>query len=264
VSDVGFSGERLDASHELFGADLARHRAAYRFALRHARVRRILDLGCGTGYGTAELAPAAELVVGVDRTPLEAGARDGGPRYVRADVARPALAEAAFDLVVSFQVIEHLEDPSAYLAAIARLLHPDGIALLTTPNRLTSDGENPFHVHEYLADELQQCLHDHFGEVEMRGVGASAAAAAYLEERLRRIRRIVRLDPLRLRQRLPRALVEWLFGRFALRIRRGIQRADGLPELDVDDFPVGPPDPACIDLLAVCRRPRVPASGSGF
>jgi hypothetical protein len=91
----------------------------------------------------------------------------------------------------------------------------------------------------------------------MRGVGASAAAAAYLDDRLRRIRRIVRLDPLRLRERLPRAWIEWLFARLALRIRRGIGSADGIPALDVSDFPIGPADPSCIDLLAICRRPIV-------
>ncbi len=255
MSAARFTGERIDAGSELFRADLARHRAAYRFAAEHCEGRRVLDLGCGTGYGAAELTDTARLVVGVDRAAPDAGARGDATRYLRADVALPPLADATFDLVVSFQVIEHLADPTAYLASIGRMLQPGGLALFTTPNRLTSDGENPFHVHEYLAEELQQRLGGHFREVEMRGVGASAAAAAYLDERLRRIRRIVRLDPLRLRKRLPRAWIEGLFGLLALRIRRGIRRADRLPELGVGDFPIGSADPDCIDLLAICRGP---------
>ena len=254
-SAARFTGERLHADGELFRADLARHRAAYRFAIPHCDGGRVLDLGCGSGYGAAELAEAARLVVGIDRISPDAASRRDTTRYVRADIERPPLTAAAFDLVVSFQVIEHLADPTAYLAGIGRLLHPDGLALLTTPNRLTSDGENPFHVHEYTADELRECLCGHFREVEMRGVGASAAAADYLEERRRRIRRIVRLDPLQLRRRLPQPLVEWLFGRFALWIRRGIRSSDGLPEIAVCDFPIGPADPACVDLLAICRGP---------
>ena len=257
MSAPRFTGERLDAGSELFRADLARHRAAYRFAVQHSDGSRVLDLGCGSGYGTAELAVSARLTVGIDRARPDADARRDAARYVRADVALPPLGDSTFDLVVSFQVIEHLADPTAYLESIARLLRPDGLALVTTPNRLTSDGENPFHVREYLADELRQCLCDHFREVEMRGVGASAAAAAYLDDRLRRIRRIVRLDPLRLRERLPRAWIEWLFARLALRIRRDIGSADGIPALDVSDFPIGPADPSCIDLLAICRRPIV-------
>ena len=64
------------------------------------------------------------------------------------------LAGRSFDLVVSFQVIEHLEDPTRYVDAIADLLRADGLALVTTPNLLMSDGVNPYHVHEYEADEL--------------------------------------------------------------------------------------------------------------
>jgi hypothetical protein len=89
----------------------------------------------------------------------------------------------------------------------------------------------------------------------MRGVGATPPVARYFEAKLKRIRRITRLDPLRLRERLPRGLVEWLFGRFAILVRRGIQRDEGLPEVSWHDFPIGPADDACLDLHAICRDP---------
>ena len=56
--------------------------------------------------------------------------------------------------------------------------------------------------------------------------------------------------------RLPRWLVEWLFARLAVLVRRRIQRSDGLPEVTVEDFPIGTPDERCLDLLAICREPR--------
>ena len=153
-------------------------------------------------------------------------------------------------------MIEHLEDPGPYLAAIARLLEPDGSAYLTTPNRLTSDGVNPWHVHEYEAEELRGTLGRHFDEVEMLGVGIGPAVADYFDARLERIRRIMRIDPLGLRKLLPQSLLDWLFARFALVVRRGIHEDEGIPDATVDDFPIGPADPGGIDLLAVCRRPR--------
>ena len=235
MRNAGFTGERLHEGAELFRVDLARHKAAYRFAAEWAASARVLDLGCGSGYGTAELARGASSAIGVDRVSPD--------------------SPACFDLVVSFQVIEHLPDPTEYLKGIGRLLAADGAALITTPNRLTSDGENPYHVHEYEADELAARLRCHFGKVEMRGVGASPSVARYLETRLRRVRRITRLDPLRLRERLPRGLVEWLFARFAIHVRRGIQAEQGLPEVTWRDFPIGPADDSCIDLLAICREP---------
>jgi SAM-dependent methyltransferase len=259
VSRVLFTGERLHEGSALFAVDLARHRVAYRLAAQRAAeasAALILDLGCGSGYGVAELADLAPFVVGVDRVPPDPGPRSAPVRYLRADLHGLPLAPACFDLVVSFQVIEHLTDPTPYLEAIARLVRPQGLAILTTPNRLTSDGENPFHVHEYEARELETLLAAHFGAVEMLGVEAGPAVAPYFAARLRRIRRIVRLDPLGLRRRIPRGLVEWLFARLALVVRRGIDRGEGLPEASWRDFPIGQASEGCLDLLAICRAPR--------
>ena len=94
-------------------------------------------------------------------------------------------------------------------------------------------------------------------EVEVRGIHPAEAVRQALENRSRRIRRIVMLDPLKLRDRLPRALVEWLFARLALLVRRPSREpTDGGPEITWCDFPVGPADAGCLDLLAMCRRPR--------
>jgi SAM-dependent methyltransferase len=256
VSDVAFTGERLHEGSQLFGVDLARHRAAYRYAMEQARQERVLDLGCGSGYGAAELSAGGLHIVGIDRVPPDRANRGGRARFVRGDLRSLPLRDACFDWVVSFQVIEHLEDPVPYLDAIARLMRPGGTALLTTPNRLTSDGVNPFHIHEYLAEELEELLRAHFDEVTLLGVGATEPVARYHEARLRNIRRILRLDPLRLRDRLPRALVQWLFGRLALVVRRRIRSDEGIPEVTWRDFPIGPAAEDCLDLLAVCRRPR--------
>lgn len=258
MSEPAFSGERLHPGDALFGVDLAQHRAAYRFALSRARGGRVLELGSGAGYGAAELARGGLCVTAIDRVAPLAGSRVAGARFVRADVAALPLRAASFDRVVSFQVIEHLEDPGPYLSAMARMLVPHGEALITTPNRLTSLGVNPYHVHEYAGEELAELLSRHFAQVEVRGVGASEPVRRYLAARRARIERIVRLDPLRLRERLPRAWIERLFALFAVMVRRGVRRDDALPEVDWRDFPVGEHGPApddCVDLLAVCQGP---------
>lgn len=259
MSQVTFTGERLHAGSSLFGVDLARHRAPYSYALDYAGgaagSRRVLDLGCGSGYGTAELADSLPRIVGLDRVVPDAINLRDNVDWVRADLRRIPLAPASFGLIVSFQVIEHLDDPHIYLDSIARLLAPGGTAILTTPNVLTSDGINPFHVHEYTAGELRDCLSRYFDEVVMHGVGLSANVKPYFDARLERISRIMRFDPLGLRNLLPRSWVAWLFAKGALRVRHAIQDSHGgMPSATVRDFPIAPSNPADIDLLAICRK----------
>lgn len=253
-----FTGERLHEGDALFGVDLLRHRAPYSYAVGLAGKGRALDLGCGGGYGTADLAEALPRVVGLDRAPPDRTSRRPNIDWVRADLRSVPLRESSFETIVSFQVIEHLEDPAIYLRTIASLLKPDGVAFITTPNVLTSDRVNPFHLHEYEAEELRSRLSPCFAEIEMLGVRASEDVSHYFEERLRRIRRIMRIDPLGLRSLLPRRLVEWLFAKGALLVRRGIREDDrGFPTATLDDFPIGPTQPIDLDLLAVCRGPRL-------
>ncbi len=254
--EVSFTGERLHAGAELFAVDLARHQAAYELARGWLGREPVLDLGCGSGYGTASLAGHGVPVVGLDRVAPDAASRRGNGHFVRADLSGIPFAPQSFGLVMSFQVIEHLEDPSDYIDAIATLLRPDGVALVTTPNVLMSDRVNPYHVHEYLADELGEHLRERFATVEVKGISAIEPIHLHLAERSRRIRRIMRLDPLRLRDRLPRGLIEWLFARFAVLVRSQARRDEGVPEVGWRDFPVGPADERCLDLLAICRKPR--------
>jgi SAM-dependent methyltransferase len=259
VSRTLFTGERLHEGDALFALDLARHRAAYEYALEKTPASpefRVLDLGCGAGYGTARLAEAGATVIGIDRIRPDPESRGSGGHFAQADLYGLPLHPQSFDRVVSFQVIEHLDDPTHYLKSIAGFLREAGLAILTTPNILMSDGVNPYHVHEYRADELDERLREHFDEVEVLGVGMSSPVRSAMQARSQRIQRIMRLDPLRIRDRLPRALLTRLFAAFALLVRRRASAAEGTPDASWRDFPIEPAREDSIDLLALCRRPR--------
>jgi len=256
VNERRFTGERLHEGDSLFGVDLARHHAAYAWARARIHGGRVLDLGSGAGHGAATLAGAGASAFAVDRVPPDPAPAASAAHFLRGDIDALPLAERTFDVIVSFQVIEHLIDPGPYIDTIARLLRSDGSAIVTTPNVLLSDGVNPYHVHEYEAEELAVRLRERFDEVEMFGVGMTPPVRAYMAARSRRIQRIVRLDPLRLRERLPRALIERMFAGFALLVRHATRRGDGAPDATWRDFPIERPEPDCVDLLALCRRPR--------
>ncbi len=138
----------------------AEHVSRYQWAAQAARGRAVLDAGCGTAYGCRLLAAGgAREVIGVDiaSSVLEAVA-PGMPESVHlqaGDVRRLDFASESFELVVCFEVIEHLEDPSAVLDELVRVLAPGGLLLVSSPNRGVYPPGNPHHLHEFAPAELE-------------------------------------------------------------------------------------------------------------
>lgn len=172
-----FTGERLIPGQ--VDVDLLNeHMARYTFAARLTRGKRVLDAGCGAGYGSAELALAAESVVGVD-VAAEAveyareNYRSHNLEFTQASCTALPYGEASFDLVVAFEVIEHLEDWRGFLAEVRRVLAPGGQFIVSTPNKLYytesrgGEGANPFHVHEFEFNEFREELGLVFPHVSM-------------------------------------------------------------------------------------------------
>lgn len=144
-TELETSGERVieDSYQQSLGGYVIylMHVASYRFARSHCRGLRVLDLGCGSGYGAASLVDIAESVVAVD---VSAEAVNFAAERYRADNLSFQLVDgsgplpfpdAAFDVVLSFQVIEHVYDEAAYLREARRVLSPGGIMIIVTPDR---------------------------------------------------------------------------------------------------------------------------------
>jgi SAM-dependent methyltransferase len=170
-----FTGERLIPGQ--VDADLLNeHMARYAFAARLAQGKRVLDAGCGAGYGAAELAKKAHWVVGADRAAEAvdfAGAHYAAPnlRFEQASCHALPHPDGCFDLVVSFEVIEHLEQYREFLWEARRVLAPGGQFIVSTPNRLYytesrgAEGKNPYHFHEFELEELRSELAAFFPHV---------------------------------------------------------------------------------------------------
>ena len=171
-ADLEFTGERYvpgtagEIAHE--------HWHRYAFARRFVAARRVADVACGEGYGSALLAESAASVAGVDidATTLaharSAYAACANVRFLDGSATGLPLHDASVDVVVSFETIEHLDagDQPKMLAEFARVLAPDGIVIVSSPNRPEySDAReyaNPVHRHELDRDELQALLAPHF------------------------------------------------------------------------------------------------------
>jgi SAM-dependent methyltransferase len=149
------------------------HIARYRFAKDFVRGKRVLDIACGEGYGAAALAKAgASSTVGIDVSPEVC---DHARRKYGLD-ARPGDAQAipssdrSIDVVVSFETIEHVDDPAAFLRECARVLVPEGTLIVSTPNRPVYTGEgtqNPFHRIEFDEKEFVSLLRSKFRAVRL-------------------------------------------------------------------------------------------------
>jgi SAM-dependent methyltransferase len=159
-----FTGERLIPG-EVDVDLLNEHMARYTFAARLSRGKRVLDAGCGVGYGSAALAEVAETVTGVDVAAdavefARANYQLPNLAFEQASVTQLPFEDGRFDLIAAFEVIEHLEDWRSFLNEASRVLAPGGQLIVSTPNKLYYTesrgvhGPNPFHVHEFEFEEF--------------------------------------------------------------------------------------------------------------
>jgi len=143
-----------------------RHEVVYLRLSAVCRGRDVLEAGCGEGYGADLLASVARRVIALDYDAAAvAHVRTRYPRVqvVAANLASLPLPDASVDVVVNFQVIEHLWDQPQFVTECLRVLRPGGLLLMSTPNRVTfSPGSdtplNPFHTRELNAAELAELL----------------------------------------------------------------------------------------------------------
>jgi SAM-dependent methyltransferase len=223
---------------------VALHLKRYAFARDWCDGVDVLDVGCGAGYGTAFLAETARRVVGGDR---DAETID----YARRRYARPNVefavfdaavlpfADASFDTVCAFEVIEHVDDARAVVREVARVLRPSGNFLLSTPRAdvTTHAPENPYHRVEFSAADFKELLEQRFSSVTLYG-------QRRLETRRHRFAR--RLDVLGLRKRSS--------------LLRRASTVTGTPAMDaatLDDVEITRDAITdATELYAVCAAPR--------
>lgn len=157
------------------------HEARYAFALKSTAEKKVLDIACGTGYGSFELSKTASRVTGVDISEesiayAQANYQRDNLQFIRASATDDLFPEGSFDVICSFETIEHLEkEPrQAYLSNLRRWLKPDGLLLLSTPNKIITSPFNDkplnrFHVLEYTRAQLLNELKPYFSIEELYG-----------------------------------------------------------------------------------------------
>ncbi|RFD25307.1 SAM-dependent methyltransferase [Mycobacterium uberis] len=176
---LALTGERTIPDLDIENYWFRRHQVVYQRLAPRCTGCEVLEAGCGEGYGADLIAAVACRVVAVDYDAAAvAHVRNRYPRVqvMQANLAKLPLTDASVDVVVNFQVIEHLWDQAQFVSECARVLRPAGLLMVSTPNRITfSPGRdtpiNPFHTRELNAGELKELLVDAgFSEVTMYGL----------------------------------------------------------------------------------------------
>jgi ubiquinone/menaquinone biosynthesis C-methylase UbiE len=193
-ASLPFTGERF--TPEIGGAIWYEHWHRYCALLPAVVGKRVLDAACGEGYGSMLLAGVAAEVTGVDIddvTIRHAAARYGGRRNLRfvqgSCIALP-LASESIDLVVSFETIEHLTEQHALLAELRRVLAPEGVLVVSSPNRpvyseLGAGGRNEYHVRELTREELKAMLDAPFPQQAWYAQRVLAHSMLWAEDQMR-------------------------------------------------------------------------------
>lgn len=170
-----------------------RHRFPYAELLRREpRPADVLEVGCGSGYGAHLLAGAGHRVIAVDPSPEAVGyaaSRYPGVDFRTGTGTALPFPDASFDVLASFQVIEHVEQEADFLREARRVLRPGGRLYLTTPNRRLrlrpfQRPWNPYHVREHSARSLRRSVAAVFPAVEIAGIVASDDLMALERRRL--------------------------------------------------------------------------------
>jgi ubiquinone/menaquinone biosynthesis C-methylase UbiE len=177
------------------------HIATYKFVLEQVTGMRVLDYGCGSGYGTHYVAASCKSIVGVDIADDAIGYAKSHYKadnlayqhIARADQAPLPFQDEEFDVVISFQVIEHISDIDPYLSEIRRVLKPGGVFVCATPDRSSrllqlQKPWNMWYIHEYDAKGFEQALISYFSSVEVLCMGGTKSV---LDIEIKRTKRLM-------------------------------------------------------------------------
>lgn len=161
---------------ETYGGPLAIHLKRYDFAKQLCEDKVVLDSACGVGYGSRYLAEIAKKVMGVDIseeaiTYAKGHYQKENIQFMAMDVHNLSFPDKYFDIVCSFETLEHLKDPARYIAEVKRVLNDNGIFIVSTPRvkRTIYKPKNPHHKVEFSTEYFQGLLEKYFSKVEIFG-----------------------------------------------------------------------------------------------
>ena len=219
----------------------------------------VLEIGCGWGRGLDLLTKAADHYTGIDKNDELINALSAEYRNATFTAANipplSTLRDNTFDYIVTFQVIEHIQNDDLFVKEAHRVLKPGGKLLLTTVNRSFSLTRNPWHVREYDADGLRSLMGKYFPSVDMRGIHGNNKVMTYYEQNRESVKKLTRFDFFDLQHRLPRRLLQLPYDLMNRMNRNRLLQADGIAaEITYTDYLLSNDPAGSLDFFYVATK----------
>ena len=236
-----------------------RHMIAYKEASKLISGT-VLEIGCGEGYGISELVKFSEKYIGVDKfdTSISEEIKKNNDIVFHKMEIPPLLNIKAnsIDFVVTFQVIEHIQDDHYFLKEIFRVLKPGGKLLLTTPNKLMSLSRNPWHIREYTPFEMNDILSKYFAKTQVNGVYGNDLVMEYYKKNKESVKKITRFDIFNFQYILPRWILQVPYD-ILNRFNRKKLKSDNenvVSLVKVDDYSILDSTENCLDYFCIATK----------
>ena len=172
----------------------------------------VLEIGCGEGYGLDIISKNANSLTVIDKSKsvLEK-IKKKHPKINTLHQKIPPLNNLkanSFDIVISFQVIEHIEDATLFIKEIRRILKPNGKAYITTPNATKTIARNPWHYKEYNYPEMNNLISNYFINYKIDGIQGNKKTDSYYLKNKLSVQKILRFDVFKLQNKIPTTLLK--------------------------------------------------------
>jgi 2-polyprenyl-3-methyl-5-hydroxy-6-metoxy-1,4-benzoquinol methylase len=220
----------------------------------------LLEIGCGEGRGVELLVKRAASYTAIDKIATAIDRlKQKYPDVQLLNMFVPpftGIGNDTYDCIVTFQVIEHIDDDDFFVREIHRVLKPGGLAIITTPNIKMSLTRNPWHVREYTKEQLKALLEKYFPKVTLQGVYGNSKVNEYYQRNKSSVEKFKRLDIFNLEHRLPRRILRIPYNILNRINRNKLQKSNDqlVMSINTGDYSLQPADDSCYDFFALCYK----------
>ena len=219
---------------------------------------KVLEIGTGSGYGIDIISPFTDKFITIDKHDANFSTHNKvNVEFIKMNVPPMNNFERkTFDVVISFQVIEHIKYDAMFLSEVSRVLKNGGKFIISTPNIKKTLTRNPWHVREYTISELEKKMLIHFKTVQKLGVFGNEKIAKYYQKNKQAVEKITKYDFLNLQYHLPRQLLQIPYDILNRRNRKKLLKNNTflVEEIAMTDYYIDEATDDCFDLFFIAQK----------